>query len=1135
MITIAFAALFAFLLGGAGSAVAAPAFSISGSVVDYDDANVAGATIGVYDVEGDGTDPVATGTSTSAGKFTIPAIAPGNYVFQISAAGYIDQWYDGYETFEDADVFTVSTKNVTGIDVTLAPLTENDPFGSIDGTVVDQDEAPVMGVAVAVYSDEGDQLSTTVTDEDGAYSVGDLDAADYKVQFTVDGYPEQWYGGGTDFASGALVTVEPGETSYADYSFAMAGQPSFGSITGLVLTSDHTGVNGAVVELTNGTTGETADTVTTDADGRYTFANVITGPVYSLTVRAEGYVTAYQDVIEVESQQVTEVPDTIVSTGPADGYTVSGTVTGVLDGDLSPSGLGDVFVSVTPADEDAESGTAPSGYAYTDEDGNYSIPNLVSGQAIVMFEDSTGFKTEWYNNAATRSDAASIDVSTNPTTINAVLERGASITGTVLGADGEPARVPVVLHNADGAGDGYNVYPDEDGFYQFLGLPAGSYKVYAGDWDSEWLGRWYGGATRLGAADIVTVDDTEEASDIDIELPLASSISGSIIDADSAPVGKVSVTAYSLGGDFIASSWSDTGDYVVNGLTAGTYTLQFDASNTDADVAYADQWYAKAFTQSAATPVVVKAGAETPNKNVRLVNSGSITGHIVNAAGGSLNTQLASAQAALYTTTGDLVATATTDVAGDEELPRYLFDRVAPGSYLLKFSAGSSYVPEYWNNKKTRATATRVGVKAGATTTVGDGVLSVASSTSKSSITGTVTDTDGAPLAGIAVSALTGDDRVNGRTVQTDAAGKFTIATLAAGSYSLRYASAPATDVPEGTEPPAPAYAPQWWKGASSAATATYFTVKAGKTVAARNAVMVDAASLTGSVAATLGNNSGVVRVYDADGNEAARVDYAQNAYTFTGLAPGQYRVLVSPLGGENSPTPTPVWSGDKSTFATAVAIDVAAGSAVTVPLITAPDAVTSIAGSVVAAADKLPVSDVQVAAYRLTPDGSYEPFAWGYSNGLGVYTIDGLAVGSYKLLVASFDYPAAYKSQYYLGATTLAKATVVTVGEVGATTPASKVSLIAATPVVQMSTPTISGTVKVGKKLKASVAARVPSTATLSYQWLRDGKKISKATKSAYTLTTKDKGKEITVKVAAKKTGYTSVAKTSLPRNTLG
>ncbi|MDR0483442.1 MAG: hypothetical protein LBH13_09885 [Cellulomonadaceae bacterium] len=73
----------------------------------------------------------------------------------------------------------------------------------------------------------------------------------------------------------------------------------------------------------------------------------------------------------------------------------------------------------------------------------------------------------------------------------------------------------------------------------------------------------------------------------------------------------------------------------------------------------------------------------------------------------------------------------------------------------------------------------------------------------------------------------------------------------------------------------------------------------------------------------------------------------------------------------------------------------------------------------------------------------------------------------------------------------------------------------------------TISGTFKVGKKLTAKPKSFSPAP-TYKYQWLRNGQKISGATKSTYKVTSKDKGKKISVKVTATKSGYKNVDVTS-------
>ena len=76
--------------------------------------------------------------------------------------------------------------------------------------------------------------------------------------------------------------------------------------------------------------------------------------------------------------------------------------------------------------------------------------------------------------------------------------------------------------------------------------------------------------------------------------------------------------------------------------------------------------------------------------------------------------------------------------------------------------------------------------------------------------------------------------------------------------------------------------------------------------------------------------------------------------------------------------------------------------------------------------------------------------------------------------------------------------------------------------------TPKVTGTYKVGKKIKAVVGTVTPSGVTVKYQWLRNGKKIKGATKATYKLLAADKGKKVSVKVTYSKAGYSTVVKTS-------
>jgi hypothetical protein len=76
--------------------------------------------------------------------------------------------------------------------------------------------------------------------------------------------------------------------------------------------------------------------------------------------------------------------------------------------------------------------------------------------------------------------------------------------------------------------------------------------------------------------------------------------------------------------------------------------------------------------------------------------------------------------------------------------------------------------------------------------------------------------------------------------------------------------------------------------------------------------------------------------------------------------------------------------------------------------------------------------------------------------------------------------------------------------------------------------TPKISGTRRVGKTLKAHPGTWRPAHVKFSYQWLRSGKPIAKATKSSHRLTKADRGHRIRVRVTGRLAGYVTAATVS-------
>ncbi|MFT4296232.1 MAG: peptidoglycan-binding protein [Micropruina sp.] len=79
-------------------------------------------------------------------------------------------------------------------------------------------------------------------------------------------------------------------------------------------------------------------------------------------------------------------------------------------------------------------------------------------------------------------------------------------------------------------------------------------------------------------------------------------------------------------------------------------------------------------------------------------------------------------------------------------------------------------------------------------------------------------------------------------------------------------------------------------------------------------------------------------------------------------------------------------------------------------------------------------------------------------------------------------------------------------------------------------STPTISGTVRVGSTLTAQPGSWTPAATVLSYQWYRDGVAVKGTDKRSYLLTATDAGAAMTVKVSGSLSGYVPASRTSEP-----
>jgi hypothetical protein len=85
----------------------------------------------------------------------------------------------------------------------------------------------------------------------------------------------------------------------------------------------------------------------------------------------------------------------------------------------------------------------------------------------------------------------------------------------------------------------------------------------------------------------------------------------------------------------------------------------------------------------------------------------------------------------------------------------------------------------------------------------------------------------------------------------------------------------------------------------------------------------------------------------------------------------------------------------------------------------------------------------------------------------------------------------------------------------------------------LRAATPKVSGTPKVGRRLSVTRGTWTSGT-SFSYRWLANGRSVKGATRSTFVVPRSVKGKRISVRVTGRKSGYTTVTRTSARTGTV-
>ena len=1029
--------------------------SITGTVTDAGGAAVAGACVTASTTSG----VAGTATSDATGAYTVSGLATGSYTVFFSgctstSASYVSQYYDGttggVSTSAAALAVVVNVGSTTsGIDATLAA------GGTISGTVTNAAGSAVGGECVSVDSLSAGLGGAATTASDGTYAVTGLAAGNYVVEFldcTATGYADQYYdgvaGGTPAYQSAEVLTVAAGSTATANASLVLGG-----SISGTVTASD-SGVAGVCV-LAATADGSSVGQAQTTASGTYTIAGLSAGSYvvsFSDCGGAGDYAPQYYDgltggaatygaatAVSVTAGQTTSSIDAVMAAGGA----ISGTVT-----NAASSGVAGICVDAIASDG------ALGANATTGTDGTYLLSGLAAGTYILELTDCNTpatYATGYYAASSvvdTLAQAAAVSVTAGQTTsgIDAVMAAGGSISGTVVDATTAQAVSGICVSAYGVSADvGATAVSASDGTYSLSGLPAGDYIVSfspcapGSPYASEYYNGSASGTTSWGLATPLSVGASTPTTGIDAAMELGGSITGTITDATSgSPVAGVCAQAQS------AASWSPpvpsspTGTYRISGLSAGTYSVYFFDCGTLGN--YAAQYYtgAPGGSPSSATGITVTPGSTISGIDATMVLGGNISGTVTTTTSGTTS-GISGICVSAIGQGGQSMSTAVTLADGSFEIVG-----LAPGGYVVVFQvcgntpAGTSYVSQFYNATSTGSPtyngATTVKVTASVTTSGINAALVVGGS-----ISGTVTDTNGAGIGQICVVALTpqGQWVATGMTL---GGGTYVVTGLPTGSYVVEFEEC-------GNLGSGLSYVSQYYNktpaGAPQFSGATPVSVTAGSTTSGIDAAMVLGGTISGMVTTTTtsGTSSGVsgicVLALTTQGQWVASAEtLTDGTYNLAGLPSGSYDVSFQSCGPSSGTGYVTQYYNGAATLTGATSVSVTAGN--TTPNINAAlQAGGAISGTVTTTTSGTTsgISGICVDAFTSGASGG-QFVASTQSAASGTYTLAGLASGSYDVSFQSCDpsAPTSYVTQYYNGAATLTGAAPVSV-TVGQTT----------------------------------------------------------------------------------------------------
>ncbi|MBC1330689.1 SdrD B-like domain-containing protein [Listeria booriae] len=466
-------------------------------------------------------------------------------------------------------------------------------------------------------------------------------------------------------------------------------------------SNETTGIAGIKVELYNDQ-GTLIGTATTGTDGRYTFSNVPDGTYYlhvdmsTLPTDEKLYTTQGINGSDGNSSYFTISGGNAVTGYHFGFYPEQGAIQSFVYNDANGNGLkdsGEAGISGVHVALYNETGTKVAD-ATTDSSGAYSFNAIKPGKyyakadipANYKYQSGTYFGSDGATNYFT---VASEQTLRNELNLGLASLNNSAISGLVTDAATSTglANIRVELHDVQG-NLVTSVQTDSSGHYGFEGLQAGNYYtkvVIPSNYDFV-SSNGYGSD---GNSNYISLTGSNTASNYAISLrkQANTTISG-VINTPSGQGVSENVSLYSVDGTLVKTVVTSTqGNFSFTGIAAGNYYVK--ATIPEGYTFDSSQGFG-----SDGNSYYLQADGTTNISNLRLTLAQK-TGQIRSTVFNDLNkngTQevgesgVAGASVTLYSNTGAVVETTTTDANG-----LYKFETITPGTYYVKVTPPTGY------------------------------------------------------------------------------------------------------------------------------------------------------------------------------------------------------------------------------------------------------------------------------------------------------------------------------------------------------------------------------------------------------------------------------------------------------------